>query len=418
MTLSTEINRLTFTGNDSTTVFSVTYPFFDEGDLTVTLVVDSTGIETVQTITTHYTVAGGDGGTGSVTMVTAPATGETLVIERSMSYIQETDYTDGGSFPADTHESALDKAVMLIQQLLDKMDRALILPITSALTGINLPIPVADAVLAWNSAADDLESVLLANIADVDTTFVSLADKDIMTYQGSTWVNKTPDATRKNLWVKGADIASANALVLGIDGNYADVTGSTTITSISDKGGTGYVQKLHFDGALTLTHHATDLILPDGANITTAAGDEAEFVNYAAGGWRYTGGTAVAGAVAATQAEQEAGSSTAVMVTPGRQQYHPSAAKGWIYWSADGTTINASHNVSSLDDNGVGDYGINWDVDFSSVNYATIAQTEDTDTGSLCNVHTITAGSVQIDMGTTGGTNADHPGFAASFGDQ
>ena len=43
---------------------------------------------------------------------------------------------------------------------------------------------------------------------------------------------------------------------------------------------------MQFDGALTLTHHATDLILPGGANITTAAGDVAVFTEYASGDWR------------------------------------------------------------------------------------------------------------------------------------
>jgi len=51
---------------------------------------------------------------------------------------------------------------------------------------------------------------------------------------------------------------------------------------------------------LTLTHDATDLILPGGANITTAAGDEAEFIEYATGDYRCTNyskasGEAVAG---------------------------------------------------------------------------------------------------------------------------
>ena len=53
--------------------------------------------------------------------------------------------------------------------------------------------------------------------------------------------------------------------------------------------------KLHFDGALTLTHHATDLVLPGGANITTAAGDEAEFVEYDTGKWRRTNYVRAAG---------------------------------------------------------------------------------------------------------------------------
>lgn len=86
---------------------------------------------------------------------------------------------------------------------------------------------------------------------------------------------------------KGADVASASNLTLGNDGNYFDITGTTAITSISTKA-VGTVVRLHFDGALVLTHHATDLILPGSANITTAAGDEAEFVEYAIGDWRCT----------------------------------------------------------------------------------------------------------------------------------
>ena len=86
-------------------------------------------------------------------------------------------------------------------------------------------------------------------------------------------------------WSKGADIASASALAVSVDGNYFDVTGTTTITSISEVG-IGTVILLQFDGALVLTHHATDLVLPDGVNITTAAGDHAIFVQYATGDWR------------------------------------------------------------------------------------------------------------------------------------
>lgn len=105
---------------------------------------------------------------------------------------------------------------------------------------------------------------------------------------------------------KGADVASAAALALGDDGNYFDITGTNAITSINSKG-VGSVVRLHFDDALTLTHHATDLILPGGANITTAAGDEATFVEYASGDWRCTnyqkasGQPVVASAVAFTK---------------------------------------------------------------------------------------------------------------------
>lgn len=83
---------------------------------------------------------------------------------------------------------------------------------------------------------------------------------------------------------KGADVASASALPVLTDGNFFDVTGTTAITSINTLG-VGSVIRLQFDGSLVLTHHATDLILPNGVNITTLAGDVATFVEYASGDW-------------------------------------------------------------------------------------------------------------------------------------
>lgn len=89
-------------------------------------------------------------------------------------------------------------------------------------------------------------------------------------------------------WKKGGDLASATSLTIDNDGNYFDVTGTTTITSFSTVG-IGTIIKLHFDGVVTLTHDSTDLILAGAANFTTEAGDELEFVEYASGDWRMTG---------------------------------------------------------------------------------------------------------------------------------
>ena len=105
-------------------------------------------------------------------------------------------------------------------------------------------------------------------------------------------------------WSKGADVASAAALPVLTDGNYFDVTGTTTVTSINTTGGAGTLIKLHFDAALILTNSAS-LVLPGGANITTAAGDEFEFVEFGAGTYRCTGyalasGKAIANTLANT----------------------------------------------------------------------------------------------------------------------
>lgn len=88
----------------------------------------------------------------------------------------------------------------------------------------------------------------------------------------------TPDAIAA-LWEQGSDVASASAISLG-EGGYFFITGTTTITDIdfaTDKSGRPAWVK--FSGALTLTHNASTLILPTGANITTAAGDTACFVS-------------------------------------------------------------------------------------------------------------------------------------------
>lgn len=109
--------------------------------------------------------------------------------------------------------------------------------------------------------------------------------------------------------IKGADIASAATVNLTTaTGDLVDVTGTTTITAITLA--EGEQRTVRFTGALTLTHGAS-LVLPGGANITTAAGDFAVFRGYAAGVVRcvvYTKASGVS-VVAA-----EAGAITAAML--------------------------------------------------------------------------------------------------------
>ena len=61
------------------------------------------------------------------------------------------------------------------------------------------------------------------------------------------------------------------------------VTGTTTITSLG--AGANLLKFVTFAAALVLTHNATTLILPTGANITTAAGDAAIFASDGSGNW-------------------------------------------------------------------------------------------------------------------------------------
>lgn len=165
-----------------------------------------------------------------------------------------------------------------------------------------MPEPESNSVdLLSAITAADLAATHALYLAKIGETDPDLFNRKMTLAAILEWIVNNVGAQGKQLRLaKGADVASASALTLGSDGNYFDITGTTAITSIGTKG-VGTVVRLHFDGILTLTHHATDLILPTGANITTAAGDEATFVEYATGDWRCIGyqradGTPLAGA--------------------------------------------------------------------------------------------------------------------------
>ena len=138
-----------------------------------------------------------------------------------------------------------------------------------------------------------IKSVFNASTATVfaDNTNEDISEGDFRNKFGdvsdsAAFLEEVNTFSKQQRFKKGADVASATVLPLVSDGNSFDVTGTVTVTSFADLGGTGTEINLHFDGILTLTHHATNLILPTGANIITAAGDHATFINYASGDYR------------------------------------------------------------------------------------------------------------------------------------
>lgn len=73
------------------------------------------------------------------------------------------------------------------------------------------------------------------------------------------------------------DIGSANSASV-------DISSTTTITGFGTVA-SGIIRNVRFTGALTLTHNATSLILPNATNITTQSGDTAIFRSLGSGNW-------------------------------------------------------------------------------------------------------------------------------------
>lgn len=131
-----------------------------------------------------------------------------------------------------------------------------------------------------------------------------------------------------------------------------------------------------------------------GTNTTQIA--TTAFVTAAVGG---------GGMAAASQAEQEAASSTTVAVTPGTQQFHPSAAKFWARCAGAGT-LTESFNMTSVADTGQGDLDGTIATDFSSATWCLVAQivTGNLDTtsqfiNSIINVNAQDAGTFGVQCG-------------------
>lgn len=129
---------------------------------------------------------------------------------------------------------------------------------------------VASALRSWSATAG-------SNLPSGSTVIGAGLDDNLRTIQA---------VVRQYLASTASNMASAATVDLSTaDGFYVNITGGTTITSLgTESAGVHYVLK--FASALTLTHNATSLILPGGANITTVAGDIAWMMSEGSGNWR------------------------------------------------------------------------------------------------------------------------------------
>ena len=118
MTVLNTTRSITYAGDGADLTFSYPFKVTLVAQLVVTLILDSTGVETVQTLTTHYTVTGvGLAAGGVVTFITAPPTGNTVKIERVVDLTQLLDLLNQGTYKPQNQEDSLDLIVMMIQQV-------------------------------------------------------------------------------------------------------------------------------------------------------------------------------------------------------------------------------------------------------------------------------------------------------------
>ena len=243
MTVTTTTSRVEYTGNGSTTVFSYPFKITVDASLKVYLVTTATGVSVLKTISTHYSVSGaGTASGGNVTMGTAPLSSETLVIEREEAYTSTTDYIENDSFPAETHEGALDKLTMLTQQNDRDITRSM-RQSTGTPDSVNteLPFPIASKLIAWNADADALENT------DKVVASASVSASTVATSSGAAG---TATAT---VTLSGAGaLAFALGIPIGQTGMMGGVSMQYSTTTADADPGAGFI-RLNNTSLMTVT---------------------------------------------------------------------------------------------------------------------------------------------------------------------
>lgn len=124
MTTSSVTPRVKYNGSGSTGPFSIPFRYDASSELIVTKT-SSAGVESTLTVTTHFTLGGsGPASTGTLTLLTTLAVGETLTIERSIAQTQTVDLEVSYVNP-EILEGALDKLTRGIQDAMYQIGRTL-----------------------------------------------------------------------------------------------------------------------------------------------------------------------------------------------------------------------------------------------------------------------------------------------------
>ena len=120
-------------------------------------VLQADGTEVELVYNTDYTVTlNTDRIGGTLTVNDIRTSSDYITIYRQYEQTQEVDYKDFNSAPAETFEQCFDKLTMLSQQQQEEINRSIKLPVSSDITNLSLPNPVAGRTLKWNESETGL----------------------------------------------------------------------------------------------------------------------------------------------------------------------------------------------------------------------------------------------------------------------
>lgn len=368
MTVSSDVNQVSYVGSGTTGPFTIPFYFLEDDDLTVIQKTIADGTEVTLVLNTDYTVTGAlDEAGGELTLAVALSALYELHIIRTPDVLQLIRFLRNDKFPNKSNERGLDKLTMLIQRMVGSDSRALKAPLTETADQVFSTTDWADRlskIVAFDAVGnltvlDQTQLIaLLTGVAPqffsntfngdgADTTFV-LSEEPASANATAVYVSGVRQTPGTDYTLAASTITFAVAPPVGVNNILAVWTSVTTISTVPADGSVT-TPKLA-DGALAASAAG---LAKMAANFFAASADG--LAKFAAGFWQVGGHTkwadgfwAASAAVRAKfadgiwtfakidsgaladQAEAEAGASSLKLMTPLRTKQAIDALAGSV----------------------------------------------------------------------------------------
>lgn len=196
-------DRDTQDGNGVKTSFDFDFFIQKNTDIKVYIINKTTGVKTLKSLTTHYSVSNIKTGKTigfTVTMVTAPTSNEQIFVLQEIPCTQTIDLEAVTDFDERKMMGALDKITAVCQRMQGSLDRTLKTADESDVTSLVLPVFEAGKVLAVNETEDgltlvDVELGLLQGYVDDAEASATAAAGSASIAQAAAGVVPAPVAT-------------------------------------------------------------------------------------------------------------------------------------------------------------------------------------------------------------------------------
>lgn len=286
MALDNIERRVVYEGDGSQKDFPFSFVVFKDSDITVSRSIDENRDETVAT--TEYSVELSDDGTGTVHFVEAPAEGIRIAILSAVPETQPMKLTTYDGFDPEVLNDSADRIVALIQQLLEKVQRAVILSPTDSMSANTLRDRLFQAAKEALESAQSAEEALAACEQirqlieqyswDIPHIVDSLRDVENYPYDGFFVVGGYGNPGHNGQNISNRYVKAENSVEIKVLGQWADDIISNRkklakVVFITDFGGVGDGQT-DCSAALSAALEVSDkVVFPEGTYVLDALPD-------------------------------------------------------------------------------------------------------------------------------------------------